>query len=61
MQCAKCGGKLMIKKTYQDLEENEVIRVRECRSCKDRIHTIEFEIEENEILKERLEEIKELR
>mgnify|MGYP003410388916 FL=1 len=48
MLCSKCGSNTRVTKVRHDYEENEVFREHECRVCKGRFHTVEFEVEENE-------------
>ena len=52
MNCPKCGRDTFIRGNRFDKEENEIFRIRMCKSCGNKFHTVEFEIEENETFKE---------
>lgn len=47
MLCPKCGCDTKICDTRYDKKENEVFRRHVCKSCRNEIFTIEFEIENN--------------
>jgi len=52
MICPKCKGKTRVVETrFYDIE-NEIYRRRKCIDCDNSFFTVEFEVEENEVLRE---------
>jgi transcriptional regulator NrdR family protein len=51
MTCAKCGGKMRGKTTHYT-DENEIVRMRKCATCGHTVHTLEFEVDYSEDLRE---------
>lgn len=52
MKCPKCGGKTRVRDNVNDEQANERYRRRLCKSCGHEFYTIEFEIEDDDQLRE---------
>lgn len=52
MHCPKCNGKVGVLDTVYNTKDNEILRKRKCHVCGHIFYTIEFEVENNDRLKE---------
>ena len=53
MICTKCGGKIRVVDTYHS-NNNEIYRRRKCDDCGRGFYTVEFEVDDDERLKQEL-------
>ena len=52
MYCPKCKGKIGVLDSVYNNDENEILRKRKCKECGHIFYTIEFEVEQDDRLKQ---------
>ena len=58
-RCPECGGLFTTVEMIHNPEHDEVYRKRACISCGNTIYTVEFEVENNELLQQEWAKYKE--